>query len=314
MDKNAKYRRHCLREESLPIFSRDWWLDAVCGEDRWQVALVEKGGHIIGSMPYYVKKSFGFTVLCHPPLTQTLGPWIRPSKAKYGKKLSYEKSVMGSLIEQLPKCHAFMQNWHYENTNWLPFFWKGFDQTTRYTYVLPLVSDEGVIWGQLAENIRREIRKATNRFELRARDDLGVEEFLNLNRMTFAHKGRRLPYNETVVKRLDMACQKRMCRKIWIAEDKHGKYHAGVYIIWSKNSAYYLMGGGDPELRKSGATSFVMWEAIKHAAGVTRKFDFEGSMLEPVERFFRAFGAIQTPYFCVSKTNSRLLKIRKAFA
>lgn len=32
-------------------------------------------------------------------------------------------------------------------------------------------------------------------------------------------------------------------------------------------------------------------------------------MLEPVERFFRAFGAIQTPYFSISKTNSKALKI-----
>jgi hypothetical protein len=32
-------------------------------------------------------------------------------------------------------------------------------------------------------------------------------------------------------------------------------------------------------------------------------------MIEPVERFFRAFGAIQTPYFAISKTNSKLLKI-----
>ena len=37
-------------------------------------------------------------------------------------------------------------------------------------------------------------------------------------------------------------------------------------------------------------------------------FDFEGSMIEPVERSFRQFGAKQTPYFSVSKTPSRLLK------
>jgi hypothetical protein len=45
---------------------------------------------------------------------------------------------------------------------------------------------------------------------------------------------------------------------------------------------------------------------------VTKKFDFEGSMIEPVEKFFRAFGATQMPYFQVKKTNSRLLKLRSA--
>ena len=30
-------------------------------------------------------------------------------------------------------------------------------------------------------------------------------------------------------------------------------------------------------------------------------FDFEGSMLEGVEGFFRSFGGVQTPYFRLSK-------------
>ncbi|MNZ86002.1 hypothetical protein D3C78_1048120 [compost metagenome] len=95
---------------------------------------------------------------------------------------------------------------------------------------------------------------------------------------------------------------------MFIAEDDQGRRHAGVYLIWDENSAYYLMGGGDPELRNSGATSLCMWEAIRFSATVTRRFDFEGSMLEPVEHFFRAFGAIQQPFSCASKTPSRLLR------
>jgi len=38
---------------------------------------------------------------------------------------------------------------------------------------------------------------------------------------------------------------------------------------------------------------------------VTDVFDFEGSMLPPVERYFRAFGARQTPYLRVSRTSRR---------
>jgi hypothetical protein len=49
-----------------------------------------------------------------------------------------------------------------------------------------------------------------------------------------------------------------------------------------------------------------MWEAVQFAATVTRKFDFEGSMMEPVERFFRAFGARQFPYFHVTKSSPRM--------
>lgn len=55
--------------------------------------------------------------------------------------------------------------------------------------------------------------------------------------------------------------------------------------------------------------SFLTWEAIKFSSGVTKTFDFEGSMIESVERFFRAFGAKQKPYFQVSKINSLPYKI-----
>ncbi len=77
-----------------------------------------------------------------------------------------------------------------------------------------------------------------------------------------------------------------------------------AYVVWDRHAAYYLLGGGDPELRTSGASSLLMWEAILRAREVTDVFDFEGSMLKPVERFFRAFGGHQTPYLYVSRTGA----------
>ncbi len=79
--------------------------------------------------------------------------------------------------------------------------------------------------------------------------------------------------------------------------------------IWDVNIAYNILGDGNPDLRNIGANSLCMWEAIKFASTVTHKFDFEGSMIESVERFFRAFGARQMPYFQVSKINSPFIKI-----
>ncbi len=127
--------------------------------------------------------------------------------------------------------------------------------------------------------------------------------------MTFKRQGKTLPYSRNLVRKLDAACAERACRKIFFAEDPEGKIHAAIYIVWDEYSAYYLMGGGDPELRTSGATSLAMWEAIKFASRVTKSFDFEGSMIESVERFFRGFGATQTPYFHVWKFNSKIMKL-----
>ena len=67
--------------------------------------------------------------------------------------------------------------------------------------------------------------------------------------------------------------------------------------------AYYLQGGNHPDLRNSGAASLVMWEAIQFASTVTQQFNFAGSMIPSIERFFRGFGATQVPYFSIYKNN-----------
>jgi hypothetical protein len=304
------YRALCSKEASIPFFCLDWWLDVVAGENNWDVAIAMKGQNAVAAMPYLLKRQMGFTYITMPPLTQTLGPWIRPGHAKYAKKLGQQKDLMIQLINQLPRFDYFLQSWEYSQTNWLPFYWNGFQQTTRYTYVIEDLSDLDKVWSGFAENIRREIRKSKNRFNLSVNDNPSIAEFIQLNKKVFARQNMKMPHNEELILNLDQACVERNARKMFIAVDEEGRPHAGVYIIWNQHSAYYLMGGGDPELRNSGATSLCMWEAIKFASTVTMKFDFEGSMIEPVERFFRAFGGKQKSYYSISKVPSRLLRIK----
>ena len=312
MNLKEKYRNFCQEEETIPIFAQPWWLDAVCG-DAWDVCLVEKGEKVVAAMPYFKQRHYGMTILTRPQMTQTLGPWLRKTEAKLTNSLSEEKKLLTELIAQLPKFAYFHQNWHFSCSNWLPFYWKGFKQTTRYTYRLPYLDDLDAVWSAFRENIRRDIRKARDRFQLSVRTDLGIDDFLQLNWQTFDRQGIKVPYSQEFILGLDKSCVKNNARRIFIAEDKKGLRHAGIYIIWDKQSTYYLMGGSDPELRNSGATSLCMWEAIQFAATKTVSFDFEGSMIEPIERFFRAFGAVQTPYFSISKTPSRLIRMKNCF-
>jgi len=312
MTPKDRYRKLCETEDSIPIFSRAWWLDATAGEHQWYVAVIEKDGLIVASMPYMKKNRFGFTLLTQPHLTQKLGPWIRPSKAKYAKRLAQEKDLLQGLIEQLPSFDNFVQNWDHTQQNWLPLYWCGYQQSTRYTYRLPDLSSEVELWKSMQPKIRTDIKKAQNRFGLCVREAISVAEFYELNCKTFVRQNMVAPYSLEQIERVDKACVENNARKIFVAEDKEGQLHAGVYLIWDKNSAYYLMGGGDPALRNSGATSLCLWEAIRYASTVTKSFDFEGSMIESIERFFRAFGAVQTPYFEISKTPSRLLELRKS--
>jgi hypothetical protein len=311
-DRKSRYRALCAAEPSISLFSRDWWLDAVCGPDGWDVALAEIKNEISGALPYRTQRLLGQTYIGQPPLSAALGPWIKPRAMKSAQWHGREKDVMTALIDALPSFGIYRQTWNPDVSNWLPFHWRGFTQTTLYTYVLENLKDEKQLWSGLRENIRTDIRKARDRFGVNVRPDLTVDDFLELSQKTFRRQGLSLPYSPELVRQLDTACGARACRAILIGEDGEGRRHAGAYIVWDENSAYYLMGGGDPDLRNSGAASLCLWEAVQLAADKTQRFDFEGSMIEGIERHFRAFGGTLTPYFLVEKVTSPLLRL--AFA
>ena len=149
--------------------------------------------------------------------------------------------------------------------------------------------------------MRREIRKARRLLEVR--DDLGLDLLHAVWAKTFARQGLELAHPLALLARLDAACAARGARATLFAQDEAGRVHAVAYIVWDAHAAYYLLGGGDPDLRTSGAASLLMWEAILRSRAVTDVFDFEGSMLKPVERFFRSFGARQAPYLYVSRAS-----------
>ncbi|MEO6773413.1 MAG: GNAT family N-acetyltransferase [Kofleriaceae bacterium] len=302
------YRRLCATEPSIPLFCRDYWLDAVA-PGAWDAVMLESGGTPIGAWPFVRHRRLGFDYLQLPLLTQFLGPWISyPAGQKQHSRLSHEKEVFTALIERLPAHDYLIQNCHHSITNWLPFYWRGFAQTTRYTYVLDDLRDPEAVFAAFRSNIKTDIKKARKAVTVVVSEDL--DRFYAVNRLTFARQDTSPPYSLELLRRLDGALAARGQRRILLAVDAAGAVHAGVYLVWDEHTAYYLMSGGDPALRSSGATSLLVWEAIQHAATVARSFDFEGSMMEPVERFIRAFGAAQRPYSQLTHVGTRKMQLR----
>jgi Acetyltransferase (GNAT) domain len=283
------------------IFQQPWWLDALA-PGRWDEAVIERDGRTVARLPYVARGRGRFRMLGVPPLTQTLGPWVEPSRAKPAKALSHEMELLGALERRLPAAEGFGQAFSPTMSNALPFFWAGYRMEVLYTYRLEGLRSEEALWDALRENIRREIRKARGRVEIR--DDLGLDRFYAVWAATFARQGLAPRRPRAELERLDEACAAHDARAMLFAVDEADRVHAVTYAVWDENGAYYLLGGGDPELRSSGAGSLLMWEAIMRARAVTDVFDFEGSMLKPVERFFRAFGGRQTPYLHVSRVSA----------
>src|SRR5438445_69156 len=82
----------------------------------------------------------------------------------------------------------------------------------------------------------------------------------------------------------------RGARTILIAPDSDGRATAGGYFVHDRRTTYYLMGGISAELATPYAVPLLLWTAIEQAAGRGTAFDFEGSMLRPIELLVRGFG------------------------
>ena len=314
MTDKERYRKLCVNETSIPIYSRDWWLDCVCGENKWDVLLYcsDKNSEAIeAAFPYYYpyKKE-----ILMPAFTQTMGVWFNPEfeKENYSKNLLRRQIICEQLIRRLPEHTYFIQNFHYLFTDWLPFYWKDYRQTTRYSYILPDVRNTLEIEKKLNNNVRQNIKKALTKYQMEINNRLPADLFFEMNVETYKRQGRKA-YQQEVLRRLIDTAYSRNQGNILGAFDQAGRLHAAVFIAWQDNCAYYIAGGSDEIGRKSGAQLLVLWEAICEASNFSPSFDFEGSMIPGVERVFRSFGAIQKPYFTISKGNRTWLSniIRK---
>ncbi len=304
MDAKERYIEFCKREP-IPLFSQYWWLDAVCGRDNWEVLLYQKGGEIFASFPYFKKKKLIFNGIAQPKLTQSLGVYIKYPKGQgYYKKLSWEKEIMDYFIDNLPKYDFFDVSFHHTITNWQPLFWKGFKQTTKYTYII----QKDVNIDNLETSNRKRRRKKAINLGVEVFEGSEVDKFYQLNQLTFIRQQRDIAYSLEFVKKFYKELKKVDAVKIFFA-NYQGKKVAANFLVEDSTTVYYLMGGIDPEFADVGAMDLIQYESIKYAISKGKNFDFEGSMVESIEKYFRSFGAVQKPYFEITKTTSKLLKI-----
>lgn len=289
------------------VFAMSWWLDAVA-EGRWRTNAVEDGDDVAAAWPTVVRATRWGEVHEGAPLTPFLGPLFRPEasdlkrRSNEVKRLEQLVAAFGGAAHVEARCNPAFDYW-------APLAWQGFTQTTHYTWRLPALDDLEEILGN-ARDVRPEIRKAEKR---------GVEvvegslaDFQAVHSETVEHQQiEEAGRNRLVLQRIEAAAAPREARFILLARDAEGRVHAGGYFVRDGRWVYYLVGASDPSLRSSGASSLLLWKAIERASGLGLGFDFEGSMLQGVEHFFRSFAGVPTPYSIVRSTPSRALRVAR---
>jgi len=298
-----KYCELC-EQEPVPLFMQAWWMDAVCVNGSWEVFLYEKDGKIIAAMPFHVRKKFGLKFIIEPQLTQHSGIWIDyPVNISLRKRYELEKRVCNYFIEQLEKYGFayYQQTFHYSFTNWQPFYWKGFKQTTRYTFMIEDIANPQDIYNNFGYGKKQHIRKAAEKLQINF--TTSPEEFFAHHAQNLAAIGDKITYSKDLLVSIYETVKARNQGFIIAACDKH-EIHAALFVVWDQHSAYDLLSSIHIQYRSSGASSLVVMEAIKALTDKTKIFDFEGSMLEPVAESFLQFSNRIASYNEITKSSS----------
>lgn len=269
------------------------------GADVRRLGFFDAGGLLRGGFSVFEERRFGLVVLRNPPFTRQVGPFYKPLASNPAARTDEQRAIVEVMANHLASTGAAVVSLGLSLgiTDCLPFYWRGFKVIPHYTYLLDLRRSADDLLAAMSSERRKNLRKA-DADGIIIRDCTDPEMIGDLVRGTFRRNGKRFA-DRAMGAILDAIPPSNgsICKVAW--ED--GRAVAGVYVIFDARSAYYLM-GGYAERAHHGAGALAMWHAILAAKDRgLQTFDFEGSVIPPIERYFRGFGGELTPCFGVHK-------------
>lgn len=297
-----KYREFSSKQVNLPIFYKAEWLDAVCGTEGWSAYFFEIDGQIRAIFPYCKEFLFGLPTFKMPKLTPYLGVlfFVPDELVKTESVQSFKKQATRHILSQIGKPLYFQIAFHPDFDDWQVFHWSGYYQRCRHTYRIDTSKGLDFIWGEFHFKLRNHIRTAEESLKISVSND--VESLCQLNLSTFQKQSLRLPYEKEIIGAIvEKFYTKDFCR-ILIAKNKSNDKPEAALLVVNDHVYMYSLVAGMRQGAPRGAMSLLIWKAIQMAEQKSFHFDFEGSDIPNVEKFYRAFGGKLTTYYQIYKS------------
>ena len=258
------------------------------------------GGELRGGFCLYEERRLGLKILRNPPFTPQVGPFFEWRSNNASAQTEERRAAVEAMAESVSGAGAAVVSLglSFGVTDCLPFYWRRYRVIPHYTYRIDLRSSENEILAAMSAKTRNHILKA-------AKDQIAVEEAAETGEL------------RTLVGKSFSKQNKRFSRQsmdgilngyppgsssFCILSRLHELPIAGVYVVHDAHTAFNLMTGYDSSNAHHGAGPAAMYRAILKAKSLgLHAFDFEGSVIPPIERYFRGFGGQLTPVFSVHK-------------
>ena len=281
------------------IFNTAEWTN-IFGDNVHRYGIYNEGNELMGGFITYRERKFGLSIYRDPPYTPEIGPFLKIDASNPVSVMDLWKEALTLTSNYLDKLHYSVISLSLNKSilDMQPFIWRKFKVIPGYTYIIDLSMSIEEILKRMSNERRKNINKAS-------KDGLLVKEINNYEMIkslaikTFSRQD--MEVNESCLNRIlfKFANKENSFAFGTFANDKP---IACTFCVYDKNTAYYLIGGYDNDSRHHGAGALSMWEAIKYTKKLgLRYFDFEGSMVPQIERYFRGFGGQLTPYYRINK-------------
>jgi hypothetical protein len=182
------------------------------------------------------------------------------------------------------------------------FLWAGYRVELVYTFRFEAAIAVDQILQGMTRQHRQNLAKAQQQMTVEVGGNIDI--LMDLNRQTFSRQGLPLPYQESLPRHLWAAARSRGLADIYLARTAEGAAVAGVLVVHDRCNTCQIVSGMDSETRSSAGGYLVAWQAIQDAILAGRAFDFEGSSLRGVERYYRHWGAAAKPIWRLERAGT----------
>ena len=296
MTAKENYIAFCAKHP-VPLFFKPYWLALF--NTYWDVIEVHKNEHVVYFV-FSIDKKMQFKIIRNNFLTPYSGFLFTNNDLSHTEK----QSLIDAVLSQIPSFHECQIDLHPDIG--INFTFPGFTVIQKLTNILDLTSISLTIQNYKPA-LKRQINKATKKIRIEERDDIHL--FYTLHEMTFLKQQKKAMTPLSAFEKVWACCKTNHVGQLLFAIDDNDQVHAALLMAYDDTCAYYLAGGTDASYYGSGAMSYLMHTAIEKAASMgKKKFDFEGSMIPGVNRFFRNFNPIETHYVTLAKIDSIWMK------
>ncbi len=276
----------------------------------WEAWIIRHKSAWVCVVPFLPNRTLGLLRTLQPKFAQHWGPCFIPPTGKHYQDFSLHKEALDLLIEQLrPFRHII---WYCSpNLRYvLPFHWSGFRLSPRITYQVDLTQEIQVLEQHTSSTFRRYVRKGK---DLRLSSDTEPAELLRILRRQQAQGHEIIGRNDKDWQGLQDLMEYLRSSQSGVVHSIHneaGHMEAAALFVTFQDRLIYLLGAYDPSLGSRSAMPVLMWRSMLRGReqGMTL-FDFEGSMIPGVERFFRRAGGAPVFYLQIER-NQLPLAIR----